>query len=143
MSFIFLHEHGNRNIYDENRNEAMDIVEESEEFNIKQLITYDSYMEENVNNSSLAGSNNDETEMKKKRAKNYNDYSDKERKMFFEYKLQHLMSTRGAAQRARIKPSTAKDWWDTYLENPDEYVIGKKTNRQNRKPLTLGDEHKE
>ena len=99
--------------------------------------------------TSILGSNNHDTEMvaqetqEKRKTKNYTEYSDKEREMFFDYKLQHLMSTRGAAKKLNIKPSTAQKWWDNYLEDPDNYVVGKKTNRQNRKPAALNDEHKE
>jgi hypothetical protein len=43
-----LREDGHNNIYDEYGNEAMDIVEESEEFNIKQLVHYNSYTKKKV-----------------------------------------------------------------------------------------------
>jgi hypothetical protein len=36
-----------------------------------------------------------------------------------------------------MKPSTAQTWWDNYLEDPNNFVVRKKTNMQNRK-----DEHK-
>jgi hypothetical protein len=41
----------------------MDIVEESEEFNIKQLVNYKSYIEEKSNNSPYTERSNDNTEM--------------------------------------------------------------------------------
>jgi hypothetical protein len=63
MSIVFLREDGHNNIYDENGNEAMGIVEESEEFNIKQLVNYNSYNEEKSNNSPLTEPRNDDIEM--------------------------------------------------------------------------------
>jgi hypothetical protein len=70
-----LREDGHNNIFDEYSNEAMDIVEESEEFNIKQLVNYNSYNEEKSNNSPHTERSNDDIEMeaipeksKKKRA---------------------------------------------------------------------------
>jgi transposase len=149
MNFVFLNENGAGDIYDEEGNEAMDIVDEVEnKHNIRQLVNYASYKERNPDQTDSNNGQESDVEMttpeksKKGRSKEYNNYSDREREKFFEYKLQHLLSTRAAALKANIKRSTAYNWWDEYLGDPDNYQIGKKTERQTKVPNQLTEEHK-
>ncbi|KAI8967185.1 hypothetical protein BDF20DRAFT_929055, partial [Mycotypha africana] len=41
------------------------------------------------------------------------------------------------------RESTARIWWKKYQEDPDSFVLGKSTNRQNRPKPQLQDTHKE
>ncbi|KAI8972954.1 hypothetical protein BDB01DRAFT_749655 [Pilobolus umbonatus] len=76
------------------------------------------------------------------RANKYNDYGPSAKESFFFFKQQQLMSIRAAAIKANVKESTARGWWAAYQRNPSDYVIAKKTNRENRPSSALQDDHK-
>jgi transposase len=152
MTTVFLHEPGNGRIYDEDGNEAMDIVDEEEvRINIKQLVNFGSYKEKHNNHVTPTELDPVDADMegskktKPKTTKEYITYSDRNREKFFEYKLQHLLSVRAAAIKADVKPSTAKNWWNAYRKDPDNYVLGKATTRnsKNDKCDQLTEEHKQ
>lgn len=53
------------------------------------------------------------------------------------------MSVRAAALKAGVKETTVRYWWNKYVEDPDNFVIRKQTNRVNRPKAQLNDEHKD
>ncbi|GAA5815535.1 hypothetical protein MFLAVUS_009047 [Mucor flavus] len=53
------------------------------------------------------------------------------------------MSVRAAALKAGVKETTARYWWNKYVQDPDNFVIGKQTNGVNRPKAQLNDEYKD
>ncbi|KAG1588174.1 hypothetical protein G6F47_010726 [Rhizopus delemar] len=128
---VFFKEDGKGNIYDENGDEAMDVVDEKPDpFAIKQLVNLDSYLEQKVNTLP-----DQEQSMWNIRLLQEN--------FFFHYKIQHVMSVAAAARKAGVKESTACTWWKKLQENPDTFTLEKKYNRQNRSKSRLQEEHKQ
>ncbi|KAI8064967.1 hypothetical protein BDF21DRAFT_427519 [Thamnidium elegans] len=57
--------------------------------------------------------------------KKYELYSAAPREMFFHFNLLQLMSVRAAALKAGVKETTVRYWLNKYVEDPDNFVIGK------------------
>lgn len=104
-SLVFLKEDGKGNIYDENRAEAMDIVDEKpDSYALKQLVNLDSYLKESAKfptNDKHIGQSEEEigTTMKisAERLTKYMTYGSGTKELFFQYKVQCLLSVRAAA----------------------------------------------
>ncbi|GAA5811561.1 hypothetical protein MFLAVUS_004999 [Mucor flavus] len=145
---VYLNEDGQGNIFDENGVEAMDIVDEKgDPYAIKQLVNLQTYLERNPDLPVVESNKEEVNDITMKtayvRPKKYELYSDTPREMFFHFKLLQLMSVRAAALKAGVKESTARYWCNKYVQDPDNFVIGKQTNRVNRPKAQLNDEHKD
>ncbi|KAI7906276.1 uncharacterized protein BX663DRAFT_428181 [Cokeromyces recurvatus] len=62
--------------------------------------------------------------------------------LFFYWRLQKGLSVHATAFRANVNHSTANNWYQKYLSDPDNYELEKKTNRSNRPVLKLQKPHK-
>ncbi|KAI8968877.1 hypothetical protein BDF20DRAFT_916314 [Mycotypha africana] len=113
----------------------MDIIDEpADPFAIKQLVSLDSA--NNIERETFVPKSTE-------RAPKYRDYSLSTRELFFKNKIEKLTSVKAAALHVGVKESTARIWWKKYQEDPDSFVLGKSTNRQNRPKPQLQDTHKE
>ncbi|KAG1516438.1 hypothetical protein G6F47_008520 [Rhizopus delemar] len=93
---VFFKEDGKGNIYDENGNEAMDIVDEKlDPFAIKQLVNLDSYLDQKIN-----------TLPDQEQSEESEDITMKTKLRVFK-EIQHVMSVAAAARKAGVKESTA------------------------------------
>ncbi|KAG1461385.1 hypothetical protein G6F55_003595 [Rhizopus delemar] len=109
---VFFKEDGKGNIYDENGDEAMDVVDEKPDpFAIKQLVNLDSYLEQKINTLSDQEQSEESEDITMKlnsgSSKKYMEYTFASRELFFHYKIQHVMSVAAAARKAGVKESTA------------------------------------
>lgn len=106
-SLVFLKEDGKGNIYDENGAEAMDIVDEKPYSYLKESAKFPS-------NVKHIGQSEEEIGTTMKISADcltkYMSYSSGTKKLFFQYKVQCLMSVRAAALKAGVKESTAPAW---------------------------------
>jgi hypothetical protein len=53
------------------------------------------------------------------------------------------MSVAAAAQKAGVKESTARTCWKKLQDNPDTFILEKKSKRQNRPKPRLQEKHKQ
>ena len=147
---VFLSEDGCGNIYNESGVEAMDIVDEKgDPHALKQLVNLRTYLmknssPDNIEEQSVEVNETLDIPMRTApvRPNKYKNHDVTPREMFFHYKLQELLSVRAAALKADVKESTARYWWNNYQKDPEKFVLGKQTNRKNRPPALLQDEHK-
>ncbi|KAI9246545.1 hypothetical protein EDC94DRAFT_627068 [Helicostylum pulchrum] len=131
MSLFFLREDGDGNITNEDGIKAMDFEIEGNPYNLNKLTDFEMF----ENNSTEAGSSIIDTVSDK--SQQYMLHDRTTRGLFFYWRLQKGLSVRAAASRANVSHSTANNWYQKYLSDPENYEMEKK------RPTGLREPHKQ
>ncbi|KAI9493250.1 hypothetical protein BDB00DRAFT_907518 [Zychaea mexicana] len=151
MNTHFFYEDGQGNIIDEQGNEAMDIEEEIDPYNLATLMTlaqYRSFQEqfhteprEDLDARMEEASQELATETAKGRK--YNVYTDKHKAVFWYFNRIKLWKAAPSARKAQVEIRTAQKWAKRLKEDPDWNIYEKQANKANRKQSQLQHEHKQ
>ncbi|KAI8644075.1 hypothetical protein BD408DRAFT_414025 [Parasitella parasitica] len=75
--------------------------------------------------------------------KKYNAYSDSQKSVFYYFNRIKLWKAAPSGRKANIEPRTAQIWAKRLREDPSWNIYEKQTNKVNRKPSQLQQEHKQ
>ncbi|KAI8878110.1 hypothetical protein K501DRAFT_196646, partial [Backusella circina FSU 941] len=141
---------GERSLLDEEGNEAMEWVQESDEYRLANVTNLQKYKEAQpidldveMNEQELQQKINAIKEKQNAEANSTESYTDQEKSLFYYYVKFKLMKPTPAGRLAGINERTVQDW-GRKLKNDSEWdIYEKKANKSKLNKSQLGDEQKE